>query len=66
LPLFNRKNWTRLRFGDIVENVNERVEPSTAEEEFMWGWMISIPAVCTVAFRNTGSAQKVAIGSPTQ
>jgi hypothetical protein len=32
LPLFNRKNWTHLRFGDIVENVNERVEPSTAAE----------------------------------
>lgn len=30
LPPFNRNNWSRLRFGDIVENVNERVEPSTA------------------------------------
>jgi hypothetical protein len=30
LPLFNRKNWSRFRFGDVVENVNERVEPSTA------------------------------------
>jgi len=37
LPLFNRKSWTRLRFGDIVENVNERVEPSTAEEEIYVG-----------------------------
>ena len=37
LPLFNRKNWTRLRFGDIVENVNERVEPSTAAEAIYVG-----------------------------
>ena len=37
LSLFNRKNWTRLWFGDIVENVNERVEPSTAEEEIYVG-----------------------------
>ena len=37
LPLFNRKNWTRLRFGDIVENVNERVEPSTAAGEIYVG-----------------------------
>ena len=33
LPLFNRKNWSRFRFGDVVENVNERVEPSTAADE---------------------------------
>jgi len=32
LPLFNRKNWSRFRFSDVVENVNERVEPSTAAE----------------------------------
>jgi len=31
LPLFNHKNWSRLRFGDIVENVNERVETGTAK-----------------------------------
>ena len=37
LPLFNRKNWSRFRFGDIVENVNERVEPSTAAEEIYVG-----------------------------
>ena len=37
LPLFNRKNWSRLRFGDIVENVNERVEPSTAAEAIYVG-----------------------------
>jgi len=23
LPLFNRKNWSRVRFDDVVENVNE-------------------------------------------
>ena len=23
LPLFDRKGWTRVRFGDVVENVNE-------------------------------------------
>ena len=37
LPLFSRKNWSRLRFGDIVENVNERVEPSTAAETIYVG-----------------------------
>lgn len=37
LPLFNRKNWSRLRFGDIVENVNERVEPGTAAEAIYVG-----------------------------
>jgi type I restriction enzyme, S subunit len=37
LPLFNRKNWSRVRFGDIVENVNERVEPSMAAEAIYVG-----------------------------
>jgi restriction endonuclease S subunit len=37
LPLFNRKNWSRFRFGDVVENVNERVEPSTAAEAIYVG-----------------------------
>jgi hypothetical protein len=37
LPLFNRKNWSRVRFGDVVENINERVEPSTAAEEIYVG-----------------------------
>ena len=37
LPLFNRKNWSSLRFGEIVENVNERVEPSTAAETIYVG-----------------------------
>lgn len=31
LPLFNRKQWTRVRFGDVVENLNETVsEPAEA------------------------------------
>jgi len=37
LPLFTRKTWSRLRFGDIVENVNERVEPGTAAEAIYVG-----------------------------
>lgn len=37
LPLFSRKNWSRFRFGEVVENVNERVEPSTAAEEIYVG-----------------------------
>lgn len=30
LPLFNRKNWSRLRFGDVVENLNETCDPASA------------------------------------
>lgn len=30
LPLFNHKNWSRVRFGDVVENVNETCQPETA------------------------------------
>ncbi len=30
LPLFNRKNWSRVRFGDVVENLNETCEPVEA------------------------------------
>jgi len=37
LPLFNRKNWSRVRFGEVVENVNERVEPVDAAEEIYVG-----------------------------
>jgi len=29
LPLFDRKGWKRVRFGDVVENVNETCDPST-------------------------------------
>jgi hypothetical protein len=32
LPLFNRKGWKRVRFGDVVNNVNEternRIRPN--------------------------------------
>ena len=27
LPLFNRKNWTRVRFGDVVRQLKEQVDP---------------------------------------
>ncbi len=37
LPLFNRKGWSRVRFGEVVENVNERVEPADAAEEIYVG-----------------------------
>lgn len=30
LPLFDRKGWKRMRFGDVVENLNETCEPETA------------------------------------
>jgi hypothetical protein len=30
LPLFNRKNWSCFRFGDVVENLNETCEPESA------------------------------------
>ena len=30
LPLFNRKNWSRVRFDDVVENLNETCEPAEA------------------------------------
>jgi type I restriction enzyme S subunit len=30
LPLFNRKNWTRVRFDDVVENLNETCDPAAA------------------------------------
>lgn len=34
-PLFNRKNWSRVRFDEVVENVNERIEPSAAAEIYV-------------------------------
>jgi type I restriction enzyme S subunit len=37
LPLFSRKGWARIRFGDVVENVNERVEPADAAEAIYVG-----------------------------
>jgi type I restriction enzyme S subunit len=30
LPLFNRKNWSRIRFDDVVENLNETCDPAEA------------------------------------
>lgn len=30
LPLFNRKNWSRVRFDDVVENLNETCDPAEA------------------------------------
>jgi type I restriction enzyme S subunit len=37
LPLFDRKGWKRVRFGDFVENIGERAEPKDAQEEFYVG-----------------------------
>lgn len=30
LPLFDRKGWTRVRFGDVVKILNEKCEPEEA------------------------------------
>ncbi len=30
LPLFNRKNWTRVRFDEVVENLYETCDPAEA------------------------------------
>jgi len=30
LPLFDRKGWKKVRFGDVVENVNETCDPKEA------------------------------------
>ena len=30
LPLFNRSKWQRVRFGDVVENLNETADPAEA------------------------------------
>jgi restriction endonuclease S subunit len=30
LPLFDRKGWTRVRFDDVVENLNETCDPAEA------------------------------------
>lgn len=30
LPLFDRKGWKRVRFGDVVENINETCDPDEA------------------------------------
>jgi hypothetical protein len=33
LPLFDRKGWRRMRFGDFGDSINERVEPADAADE---------------------------------
>ena len=38
LRLFSRKNWLRVRFGDVVENLNEACEPETSVRE----WFIEL------------------------
>ena len=37
LPLFDRKGWRTMAFGEFAESVNERVEPSTAAEDIYVG-----------------------------
>lgn len=37
LPLFDRKGWKTMAFGQFAENVNERVEPTEASEEIYVG-----------------------------
>ncbi len=37
LPLFERKGWKRMAFGQFAESVNERVEPADAAEEIYVG-----------------------------
>jgi type I restriction enzyme, S subunit len=33
LPLFDRSNWTRVRFGDVVRQLKEQVDPASGEVE---------------------------------
>ncbi len=35
LPLFNRKSWSRVRFGEVVEHVNDTVS-NPAEGTGLW------------------------------
>lgn len=37
LPLFDRKGWKRMAFGDVAPNVGERAEPKDAQEEIYVG-----------------------------
>jgi restriction endonuclease S subunit len=37
LPLFDRKGWRRVRFGEFAESVNDRVEPADAKDEVYVG-----------------------------
>jgi len=33
LPLFNRKNWSRVRFGDVVRQLIDQVHKLHADQE---------------------------------
>ncbi|MCC5849711.1 MAG: restriction endonuclease subunit S [Verrucomicrobia bacterium] len=37
LPLFDRKGWKRVRFGDFAQSIGERVEPKDAQEAIYVG-----------------------------
>jgi type I restriction enzyme S subunit len=37
LPIFDRKGWKKLPFGEFAQSVNERVEPADATEEIYVG-----------------------------
>lgn len=37
LPLFDRKGWQRLAFGDFAQSINERAEPKDAQDEIYVG-----------------------------
>lgn len=37
LPIFDRKGWRRVRFGEFADSINERVEPADAAEEIYVG-----------------------------
>jgi restriction endonuclease S subunit len=37
LPLFDRKGWKRMHFGEFAESVNERADPKDAQEEIYVG-----------------------------
>jgi restriction endonuclease S subunit len=37
LPLFDRKGWRTLAFGEFAQSVNERIEPSAAADEIYVG-----------------------------
>jgi type I restriction enzyme, S subunit len=33
LPLFDRKRWRRMRFGDFADSINDRVDPADAADQ---------------------------------
>ncbi len=47
LPLFNRKNWSRVRFGVVVENVNDTESDPGAVGLEQSGWNILSRGRCT-------------------